>query len=258
MAAAARPPPAEIMRKARTNSRAPKRPARTPGEASARGSVLAFLKQCNGGGVADVAEHLGISYEGARQQLTQLEKEGKVEKRVLRARRRTAGRPLARYVLTPAGDHLFPKNYDELTVELIDALTERLGPRALKQVLAAFTDKRVQEWTPRLQGKSLKERAMALREIYGGGDPYMSVEIGRSGIRLIERNCPFLNVASRRPALCSVTVSALERLLGVSVVREERFQTGHGRCVFRVLPDRPIDPRRFRFALEPEVPGGSG
>ncbi|HEX9811376.1 MAG TPA: FaeA/PapI family transcriptional regulator [Burkholderiales bacterium] len=230
---------------------------RTDVPANARRSILAFLKHRHGGGVADVAAHLHISYEGARQHLTQLEKEGKVEKRVLRAARAAAGRPLARYVLTRAGDHLFPKNYDELTVELIDALTERLGPQALKQVLTAFTDKRVQEWAPRLENKSLKERVTALQEIYGGGDPYMSVEIGRNGIRLIERNCPFLNVATRRPALCSVTVSALERLLGVSVVREEKFQAGNGRCVFRVLPDRPIDTRRFRFSLEPEGPDSS-
>jgi predicted ArsR family transcriptional regulator len=228
-------------------------PIPTEVSAGARQSILTFLKRNHGGGVADVAAHVRISYEGTRQHLKQLEKEGLVERRVLRAARATAGRPSTRYVLTAAGDHLFPKSYDELTVELIDALTERLGIQALKQVLTAFTDKRVQEWAPRLQGKSLKERVTALQEIYGSGDPYMSVEIGRKGIRLIERNCPFLNVASRRPALCSVTVSALERLLGVSVVREERFQAGHGRCVFRVLPDKPIDPRRFRFALEPDV-----
>jgi predicted ArsR family transcriptional regulator len=147
---------------------------------------------------------------------------------------------------------LFPKNYDELSVQLIDAVVDRLGLAALKQLLGAITDKRVDEWSPRLEGKSVKERVLALQEIYGEGDQYMSAEIGRDGIRLIERNCPFFNVASRRPALCSVTVSALQRLLGVQVQREERFQMGHGRCVFRVLADKPIDTRRFRFALEPQ------
>jgi predicted ArsR family transcriptional regulator len=156
--------------------------------------------------------------------------------------------------LTPSGDHLFPKSYDELAVELIDTLADRPGQPALRQVLGALTDKRVREWEPRLQGKPLAERVAALQAVYRDGDPYMSVEIGRNGIRLIERNCLFLNVASRRPALCSVTVSTLERLLGVKVVREERFQSGHGRCVFRVLTDEPIDPRRFRFALEGETP----
>lgn len=218
--------------------------------ASARQSILNCLKYRKLAGVAEVAAHLHVSYEGARQHLARLETDGLVEKRVVRPPRAAAGRPVARYALSRAGDHLFPKSYDELTVELIDALTERLGAPALKQVLTAFTDKRVREWAPRLEGKSLKERVVALQEIYGDGDPYMSVEIDRNGMRLIERNCPFLNVASRRPALCSVTVSALERLLGVKVVREERFQAGDGRCVFRVLRDQPIDARRFRFALE--------
>jgi predicted ArsR family transcriptional regulator len=220
----------------------------------ARTSILAFLKHHHGGEVAHVATHLGISYEGARQHLKQLEIEGMVEKRLVRPAHAVAGRPLARYLLTPSGDHLFPKSYDELAVELIDTVADRLGKPALKQVLGALTDKRVREWAPRLQGKPLAERVAALQAVYRDGDPYMSVEIGRNGMRLIERNCPFLNVASRRPALCSVTVSTLERLLGVKVVREERFQSGHGRCVFRVLNDEPVDTRRFRFALEGETP----
>lgn len=218
---------------------------------SARGAALALLKERNGASVAEVAAHLRLSYEGARLHLAQLEQEGSVEKRIARARR-AVGRPLTRYVLSGTGEHLFPKGYDELAVGLIDALTERLGADALTHVLTAITDKRVREWAPRLEGKSLKERVTALQDIYGHGDPFMSVEIGRDGMRLIERNCPFLNVASRRPALCSVTVSTLERLLGVKVTREERFQAGHGRCVFRVLADRPVDARRFRFALEPD------
>lgn len=219
-----------------------------------RSAILAFLKHHHGGEVADVAAHLRISYEGARQHLKQLETEGLAEKHLARRVRATAGRPLARYLLTPSGDHLFPKSYDELAVELIDTLADRRGQPALKQVLGALTDKRVREWAPRLHGKPLEERMAALQAIYRDGDPYMSVEIGRNGMRLIERNCPFLNVASRRPALCSVTVSTLQRLLGVKVVREERFQSGHGRCVFRAVADEPVDPRRFRFALEREMP----
>ncbi|MBI3896965.1 MAG: ArsR family transcriptional regulator [Gammaproteobacteria bacterium] len=216
----------------------------------ARQAVLAYLKQAGGGLVSDIAEHLQMSYEGARQHLAQLEKERLVERRLIRPARAVAGRPTARYVLSASGDHLFPKNYDGLTVELIDTVTEQLGVPVLKQVLGALTEKRVRTWAPRLEGRSLKERVALLREIYGDGDPYMSVEVDRDGIRLIERNCPFFNVASQRPALCSVTVSTLQRLLGVKVVREERFQAGDGRCVFRVLADEPIDTRRFRFALE--------
>jgi predicted ArsR family transcriptional regulator len=51
---------------------------------------------------------------------------------------------------------------------------------------------------------------------------------------LIEKNCPYLEVALKRPALCSVSVNVLARLLNAQVVREERFQEGHRRCVFRI------------------------
>jgi predicted ArsR family transcriptional regulator len=110
----------------------------------------------------------------------------------------------------------------------------------------------VRAWEPRTRGLNLPERVQALKAVYGDGDPYMEVEKVRGGFRLIERNCPFLNVAMERPALCSVTVSALSRLLGVRVVREERFQHGDGRCVFRVLTGEAADPKQG-FALEPDV-----
>jgi predicted ArsR family transcriptional regulator len=76
-------------------------------------------------------------------------------------------------------------------------------------------------------------------------------------LRLVERNCPFLNVASRRPALCSVTVSTLSRLLGHTVTREKRFQDGDGRCVFRVHLNQPINTDAFRFAFEEEIDDSS-
>jgi hypothetical protein len=60
-------------------------------------------------------------------------------------------------------------------------------------------------------------------------------------------------VATRRPALCSVTVSTLSRLLGYQVTREKRFQACDGRCVFRVHLDQPVEPDTFRFAFEDEI-----
>jgi predicted ArsR family transcriptional regulator len=65
-----------------------------------------------------------------------------------------------------------------------------------------------------------------------------------------ERNCPFLNVARAHPAICSVSVNTLERLLGFRVIREQRFQAGDGRCVFRVQLDQPRSPGKD-FTLEP-------
>jgi predicted ArsR family transcriptional regulator len=220
-----------------------------------RRALLGEFKQRGPSTIAELAARLEMSGEAVRQQLVQLQREGWVEAiagRVVAARA-DAGRPPARFRLTASGDHLFPKNYDALAVMLLDTVAGELGKPAFEKVLAAIAEGRVRDWEPRMRGLSLPERVQSLKAVYGEGDPYMEVEKVRGGFRLIERNCPFLNIAMQRPAVCSTTVSALSRLLGVRVVREERFQHGHGRCVFRVITGEAVDPKQG-FVLEPEAP----
>lgn len=217
--------------------------------AEPRSRILAFIKQKGGATASELARQLRITREGARQQLQILEKEGWVAC-VRRSRKGRAGRPALVFEITTAGDHLFPKRYDALSLSLVDTVAEQLGDKALVTLLSALTDQQVEQWQDRLVGKSLTERLKALKGIYFEEDPHTSVNHDSRGYVLVERNCPFLNVALKRPRLCSVTVSTLTRLLGVRVVREERFQDGDRRCVFRVLADEPVDTRRFRFKLE--------
>jgi predicted ArsR family transcriptional regulator len=217
-----------------------------------RRSILRALKAEGAATLSKLAEKLGISSEAVRQQLLHLEREGWVEHRLDRAEDGKVGRPAARYALTEAGDHLFPKGYDTLSIALIDTIAAKLGPKALYGVLEEIAESRVRELAPKLEGLSLAERLNALCALYAPEDPFMSVEPAEGGFQLIERNCPFLNTALRRPALCSVSVHILTRLLGVKVVREERFQNGDGRCVFRVYEEQPVTKSAAGFSPEPD------
>jgi predicted ArsR family transcriptional regulator len=221
-----------------------------------RRTILDVLKREGAASIAQLAARLRMSGEAVRQQLLQLQREGWIEAQRTRGRSHRSGRPAARYRLTVAGDHLFPKSYDELAIAVVDAVASELGPEALHRVLSALTEVRAREWEARLAGKPLRERLDALKDVYGSEDPYMRVEDVPGGFQLVEQNCPFLNVALHRPGLCSVTVSLLSRVLGVAVVREERFQSGHGRCAFRVYPDRPLrdEERVFRPEPQPRAP----
>ncbi|UOF89096.1 winged helix-turn-helix transcriptional regulator [Fodinisporobacter ferrooxydans] len=216
-----------------------------------RRNILEALKRNGPVTIAELANRFAMTGEAIRQHLLILEKEGWVERKIFRASH-GAGRPSTRYRLTSEGEHLFPKNYVSLAVEVIDTITEHFGQDALRHVLESMTEHRVREWEPRVNGLSLSERVNVLRDIYQENDAYMEIEQSGDQVCLIEKNCPFLNVAKRRPALCSVTVSAFTRLLGCRVVREERFQNGDGRCVFRVLVDQPIDPETSVFSYEDE------
>lgn len=212
------------------------------------------LKQNGTATIARLAEMLQLTGEAVRQQLLQLQREGWVEAKVDRsADRARTGRPATIYRLTEGGDHLFPKHYDSLTISMLDAVAEALGPEATERMLGRVMTDKVTSLEPVLRGLPLEQKIAVLKNWYLDADPYMEAQPTENGWRLIERNCPFLNTALHRPALCSVSVNALTKLLGVKVLREEKFQTGHGRCVFRVFADQPIDTEKWGFQLESEL-----
>lgn len=213
-----------------------------------RRMILYTLKRDGPLIVNDLAEKMGLTGEAIRQHLLHLQNDGWVER--IPGKAGCSGRPAMHYSLTKDGEHLFPKAYDELSIELLDTVAGQLGEEALEKLLISLTEARVQKWEPQLRGLSLEERAEALKNFYLEEHSFMQVEQKDGELRLIERNCPFLNVAMRRPILCSVTVSSLSRLLGYRVVREEKFQNGDGRCVFRVQKDQPIDPDSPVFTRE--------
>jgi predicted ArsR family transcriptional regulator len=118
------------------------------------------------------------------------------------------------------------------------------------RVLNKVANDKVAMLEPPLRDLPLSERVKTLKHWYLAEDPYMSVEPDGDDYRLIERNCPFYNTAMRRPILCNISVNALSRLLGVRVHREERFQNGDGRCVFRIHTNEPVEAGSAPFTLE--------
>ncbi|HEY6139449.1 MAG TPA: methanogen output domain 1-containing protein [Thermoanaerobaculia bacterium] len=216
-----------------------------------RRAILLALKREGPSTIARLSAELQLTGEAVRQQLLQLQREGWIEARIAREQERgRTGRPATSYSLTEAGDHLFPKNYDLLNVAVLDAVSEELGAEAAVRVLRRVSDERVAAAEAQVQGRPLEERVNALKNLYFESDPYMDVEPASDGFYLIERNCPFYNTAMRRPILCNVSINALNRLLGVRVEREERFQNGDGRCVFHVHANEPVDAAAWEFRLE--------
>jgi predicted ArsR family transcriptional regulator len=220
-----------------------------------RREILLHIKHRGGATISELAAHLGISDEGTRQHLLYLERSGWVMRRESRDSAGRSGRPASVYMVSPLGEVFFPKKYEELTVALMDVVVDLYGDEALEAALRRITDAKVSAWEGRLAGKSLLERLELLKDYYRDGDEFVSVQHDGT-VSIIERNCPFLNVAKAKPALCSTTVSVLTRLLGYEVRRRRRFQHGDGCCEFEVCMDKPVDATRFQFAFEPAVVAG--
>lgn len=242
--------------RARGRRAAPRPLAERP--AAAPSALLQALKRAGPMTIRELAAGLDISYEAVRQQLAELLRAGWVtaSRAPAAAGAAVAGTPRPRpgpasrrYRPSVAAEHLFPKHYDELSVELVQRVLEGFGGTGVIEILSRMTEARVAHWAPRLVGLTLEQKLNALSSLYEDKDAYMQVEWTEGAPALIERNCPFFNVAQKHPAICSVSVNALARLLGFKVVREQRFQAGHGCCVFRVRLDEPR-PRGSAFTLE--------
>ena len=219
-----------------------------------RRAILTSLKRRGPATIAQLADTLGLTGEAVRQQLLQLHRDGWVEARIERSDERArTGRPATIYRLSEAGDHLFPKNYDTLSVSMIDAVAEEIGEDALTRVLSRLADEKVTQFGAGLRGLTLAQKVTSLKSWYFDDDPFMDIEEDGDSYLLVERNCPYLNTAMRRPIFCGISVNALSRVLGYKIVREERFQNGDGRCVFRVVTDQPVDPDSATFELEPPL-----
>ena len=98
-----------------------------------RRDILYYLKQHGPATVADLSSHLQMTGEAVRQHLLQLTQDKYIQRQSERAPAAGAGRPSLFYNLTVEGEHLFPKSYDGLTVELIDTIiSERTWGRIFK------------------------------------------------------------------------------------------------------------------------------
>lgn len=219
-----------------------------------RASILSVIKNERSVAIADLAERFDVTYEAIRQHMNAMESEGLILRRVIRSvdHAPDAGRPPASYSLTTAGENSFPKAYDELASALIAAIESELDGDARDRVLGAITNARVDRLRSRVRGRMIERRLDVLRDFYSDGDSFMHADATGAELTLTEYNCPFLNVALNDAAICSTSVTALSRLLGAQVFRDERFQSGDGRCVFRVMLERPVDEDGRGFSAEPE------
>lgn len=226
-----------------------------------RAAILRLLKEEGFASIPRIAEVLGVTHEAARKQVIDLQRSGWIASDCApeEATRATAvlGRPPVRYCLTSAGDHFFPKQYPGLLITLLDAMRDERGDRALTAILARITDEVVERLEERVEPRALDRTIDVLRAIYRDDDPFTTVELRGEDYVLVERNCPYLDVALERPAICSTTVSALRRVTGCEVVRERRFQDGDERCEFHVRT-ATRSPKRKEPRFEKEPPRSSG
>jgi DeoR family suf operon transcriptional repressor len=209
------------------------------GHRGVRGAILLELKKSRRLTAKELAGRVGVSLNGVRHHLKELESESLIE---YERRHRGVGAPAFAYRLTAAGEALFPRRYEATLSDLLDhvvAREGRAGAVALLEGRYAALTRQLQE---RLAGAGPAERMAAVTRLLTE-EGYMAEATGSSSSgTLIEHNCAIQAVAERFPEICAAEAKFLAAVLGAEVDRREHILSGCSACEYRVRFRAPAAP----------------
>ena len=206
--------------------------------------MLDLLKRNGAQTVAQLRAALDVSGVAVRRHLEALEHDGLVLQTTRSAGR---GRPAYVYDLTAAGHDLFPRNYQQLALQLLEAAWERFGQDAVEQLFRHREEALTRAYRARTAGRPLPELARELAALQDENG-YMAecaehdAASGQPGNWLVrEHNCAIARVASAYPSACAHELALFRRLAGpeVQVDRVAHMQAGDPVCAYVLRPAGP-------------------
>lgn len=201
------------------------------GQKGPRGAVLQHLKRAQPLTARQLAAELGVSLNAARHHLKELEAEGLIEYERLHRR---IGAPAFAYRLSPAGEALFPRRYQETLTALLEQMVERNGREAAVALLESHFEGLARRLRTELADSTPTERLHALGRVLSE-EGYMAEVATRGGqATLTEHNCAIPAVAERFPEICAAEARFLAEVLRADVDRREHMLSGCSACEYQV------------------------
>ncbi len=198
-----------------------------------RQQILGHLQRQGRATVKELGQLLGLTSTGIRQHLTVLERDGLVDSNEERGR---VGRPTLVYSLTETADGLFPKSYDLLASVVLDEIRASDGNEKLYQLLHRVAFRLASPYLERVEGKPVGERVMETAQIME--EQGSLVEYGETNGEwcIDEFTCPFLTVAQRDHAVCTLHVEFVRILTGSDIRLSHSILRGERSCTYCLRP----------------------
>jgi predicted ArsR family transcriptional regulator len=196
-------------------------------------SILLFLKVHGEATLAELADRMEVTKQGALRHVEGLEARGLIERLADVQAHDGPGRPEHHYRLTPAAADLFPHAHRQLAAELVDFMESDQLDRFFK----ARADRLEREYAQRLAGLDFESRVRELARMASeAGHMTEVVEAPGGGLALKHCNCPIQDVAAKAGHPCRHEQSMYERLLGADVRRTAWLAGDDTNCTYEINP----------------------
>jgi predicted ArsR family transcriptional regulator len=197
-----------------------------------RQAILLHLKRHGEMSIAQLCSALKITAMAVHRHLSALKAEGLVASRTQKQPR---GRPVMQYRLTEKASEVFPTNYENIAVEVLDAIRERDGHAGVMDILKLRNQKLLEKFRPRMQDKDLGARVAEVSRIFSENGYMTEWEaLPDGGYFIYQRHCAVHNLADQYRQLCVMEPKLIEDLLEVKVARTQYMLKNDPVCGYLV------------------------
>ncbi len=179
--------------------------------------------------IPQLCEAQGVTTTAVRQRLNRLQAGGYVSRESIRTQR---GRPHHVYCLTVSGKKLLGDNYTELAMVLWHQLRELQDEPLKTQIVHQIEQSLVQRYGRNVDAVEPRLRLQQLQEALKEHGFRVEVSEGSERLALMERSCPYHDLASGDRSICDLEQQVFSQILGVELQLTQRCVDGHSCCRF--------------------------
>ena len=179
---------------------------------STKEEIIQLLKVRGEQTVAVLAEALQITEMAVRRHVSRLEKEELIEAKMVRQH---VGRPMYVYSLSVKGEDLFPKQYKQFAVEMLEDLLHIGDKELVKKLLRARTNRMEEQLANRINRKETTVERLKEIAVMQEKNGYMVrvQQESEHSFLLQKQNCPLIEVAEKFPQICHDEKNMYDTLL---------------------------------------------
>ncbi|MFJ7933958.1 helix-turn-helix transcriptional regulator [Sporosarcina sp. NPDC096371] len=196
--------------------------------------LLNLLKKETEMTVSQMAQALEITEMAVRKHLNILERDSFIHISELK---QPLGRPVQVFSLTSQADVLFPKSYDNLTVDFLNDLQALQGNDIIDHLFEKRRQRLADNYSSLMKNNLSNEEMVETLKAIQVEKGYMAdvIKIDNNQFELIEHNCPIYEVAKNFKQACNCETNMFKEVLNTNNVRRTSCRAdGDNHCHFLI------------------------